>query len=597
MVRRNGKAPRVVHLQGHLVTHGEAPARDGADVGNVAAEGQHLLHVVHRRADLEHARVVDLATRFGVERGCVEDDADRLVASDVSADGGDELTAHLVQDGGNGGLSGLPDVLDVVVGQRDTVGLKLVEGEGVEECLGGGDAAASNLVRLHFVLEALHVDRHALLLRKEAREIDGKAVSVVQDERVDAADDLPARLGVVEVLQPDLPGACERLLLVGQDGLDALDGLGVLQVGEERTEGGDDNVHELREESSLGAEELAAVADGATNNTTENEAAANGVGNGAVGEGNGQAADVIGNDAVRDGDVILVLERVVRSGELRHLLDRGEDGAPCVGVVVRRDVLEDRGDALEAHAGVDVGLGEGDKLATDHALKLHEHQVPDLEHHRVVLVDKVGGVAPPEAVEVDLGARAARAGLPNLPEVVLHVPLQDVVVGDELAPDITGLVVARDVVLRVALEVRDVQAVLGQLVHDSQQLPGPHDRLALEVVAEGPRAEHLKERVVVGVTAHVLKVVVLAAGTNAHLRVRGTRQAAEVGAGVSGSEEQALELVHPRVDEQERGVVVGDYGGAHHEGVRVLLHEEVDELLSDAGNGPRKSRHCFELRR
>jgi len=53
------------------------------------------------------------------------------------------------------------------------------------------------------------------------------------------------------------------------------------------------------------------------------------------------------------------------------------------------------------------------------------------------------------------------------------------------------------------------------------------------------------------------------------------------GAGVRpplGAEEDRLELVHPRVREQQRRVVVRHDRRAGHERVPVLLHEEVDEL-------------------
>ena len=45
----------------------------------------------------------------------------------------------------------------------------------------------------------------------------------------------------------------------------------------------------------------------------------------------------------------------------------------------------------------------------------------------------------------------------------------------------------------------------------------------LEVIAEAPVAEHLEERVVVGVFAHIVEVVVFAAGADALLGVRDTR--------------------------------------------------------------------------
>ena len=49
------------------------------------------------------------------------------------------------------------------------------------------------------------------------------------------------------------------------------------------------------------------------------------------------------------------------------------------------------------------------------------------------------------------------------------------------------------------------------------------DGLALEVVAEGPVAEHLEEGVVVGVAPHLLEVVVLARDADALLGVGGAR--------------------------------------------------------------------------
>ena len=47
---------------------------------------------------------------------------------------------------------------------------------------------------------------------------------------------------------------------------------------------------------------------------------------------------------------------------------------------------------------------------------LDEDEVPDLEHVGVVHVHERGRVAAADAVEVDLGARAARAGVAHLPD-------------------------------------------------------------------------------------------------------------------------------------------------------------------------------------
>eukprot|EP00966_Prymnesium_polylepis_P272236 6289816-Prymnesium_polylepis.1 len=58
-------------------------------------------------------------------------------------------------------------------------------------------------------------------------------------------------------------------------------------------------------------------------------------------------------------------------------------------------------------------------------------------------------------------------------------------------------------------------------------LTRPVDGLFLEVVAKAPAAEHLEKGVVVRVHAHVLEVVVLAAGADALLGVGRALQACE----------------------------------------------------------------------
>ncbi len=101
-----------------------------------------------------------------------------------------------------------------------------------------------------------------------------------------------------------------------------------------------------------------------------------------------------------------------------------------------------------------------------------------------------------------------------------------------------------------------------------------------EVVAEGPVAEHFKKSVMAAGAADVVEIVVLAAGADAFLRVGG----AGVGAFFL-AEEDRLELVHAGVGEEKRGVVERDDGRTGDEGVAVLLHEEIEELLADLVGG------------
>jgi len=86
-----------------------------------------------------------------------------------------------------------------------------------------------------------------------------------------------------------------------------------------------------------------------------------------------------------------------------------------------------------------------------------------------------------------------------------------------------------------------------------EELPGEADRVALEVVAEGEVPEHLEEGVVPRGEAHLLEIVVFPTRANALLRGRRPPRRQLLGA-----EEDALELHHPRVREEQGGIVRGD---------------------------------------
>ena len=284
-------------------------------------------------------------------------------------------------------------------------------------------------------------------------------------------------------------------------------------------------------------------------------------------------ADVVGNHLERR------VAQVSGAGLAAGGLDqRVED----VDFVVAVHVLQDRGQALQTHAGVHAGGGQRRDGAGLVHVELHEHVVPDLDEAVAVFIGAARGAAGNVVAVVveDLRAGAARAGVGHHPEVVALVAAALVVAdadhalgrqADFFGPDVVGLVV---------LFVHRGQQALGrQLVDLGQQLPGPLQALALEIVAKRPVAQHLEEGVVARGVAHVFQVVVLAAGAQAGLY----RGRAHVGALV-GAEEHVLELHHARVGEHERGVVARHQRAGRHHGV-ALGGEEVQEGLADVGNG------------
>jgi hypothetical protein len=326
--------------------------------------------------------------------------------------------------------------------------------------------------------------------------------------------------------------------------------------------------HQLVEERLLLAQ-LIAVADGAAHDAALHVAAAFVRRDHAVGHQERGGADVVGDHA----------QRIVRQVFLAGLACRGlDERVEDVDFVVAVHVLQDRGQALQAHAGVDAGCGQLLDRAVGLHVELHEHVVPDLDVAVAVFVGAAGRAAGDLGAVVveDFGARAAGARVGHHPEVVGHVAAALVVAdahdalgrqADFLGPDVVGLVV---------LDVDGGPELLGrQLVDLGQQLEGPLERLALEVVAEAPVAQHLEEGVVAGGVAHVLEVVVLAAGAQARL----DRGGAHVGTLVF-AEEHVLELDHARVGEHQRRVVARHQRTRGHHRV-ALGGEEIEKGLAD----------------
>ena len=187
-------------------------------------------------------------------------------------------------------------------------------------------------------------------------------------------------------------------------------------------------------------------------------------------------------------------------------------------------------------------------------------------------------VVPLEVVE--LGARPARPRVAHRPEVVLRAELVDPIGRDALRlPELERLLVPREPAL--AVEHRRGEPVLREAepARARHELPAPGDRVLLEVVAEGEVPEHLEERVVAGGEPDVLEVVVLAAGADALLRGRRAGVVALLAAG-----EHVLELDHPGVREEQRGIVLRHERRARDAAVALLL-EEAEEGLADLGGG------------
>ncbi len=262
-------------------------------------------------------------------------------------------------------------------------------------------------------------------------------------------------------------------------------------------------------DARLAQTEQVSVARSAAQNLADHVAAPGVAQAHAVGHRHADGPDVLGDHAVRNA----LLAFVGLARQFGNFFDQRQEHVVAVKV---RHVLHHAGDALQAHAGVDVlerQIAQGRRAAFLRflALELRKHQVPDLQEAGALTgLEVIGpavvavGFAP---VIVDLAARPA--GTVGAFERRVGGP--EVLVGPE-AVNVTGVQadVLRPVPERLVVILVDGDVHLGR-VHShpltaGQKFPGPGDRLAFEVIAEREVAHHLEQRQVTAGAAHVFDV-------------------------------------------------------------------------------------------
>ena len=251
--------------------------------------------------------------------------------------------------------------------------------------------------------------------------------------------------------------------------------------------------------------------DGAAQDAAQDVVAVGVAGMDAVGDGEAQRADMVGDDA--EGDIDLFLLGVASAAGVAGSVDAYflplslfefvEDRAEDVGFVVGDlgvgeigeafRALNDGGDALEAHAGIDMLGGQRRETCRRVRVELDEDQVPDLDALGTAFVhERAFGVALRREVDVDFGARTARAGFAHHPEIVFFVAVDDVDFGVEaggaefLRPKIPRFLVefARIAFGFVRAVNRGVEAVRREFPDLGDQFPGPVDGFLFEIIAE-----------------------------------------------------------------------------------------------------------------
>ena len=555
----DGLAALHIHGGEDFLPHPEAAALHGAGVHELAALV--LLNVgdgeLRAGGGADHAVVGHLAAHLGVEGALIQDDH--------ALHPGDDLVPELALSGES------HDVGGVILQMVGIIAVELGGGDLLAELDAGPAQVAQGLAGLsrpllllpHELLEALLVHAEALIPGHLDGEVDGEAEGIVELEGVGAGEGGLA-LGLVlgQHLGEDLHAAVDGLgeaLLLGADDLGDIGGLlpHVLVLALVDLDHG---LHDLIEEGTVHAQELA-VTGGPAQQAAQDVAPALVAGQDAVADEEAGGPDMVRDDA--QGHIVLVALAVVGAGDLADLVGDVHDG---IHIEEGVHVLHHAGQALQAHAGIDVLLLELGVVVVTVVIELGKDVVPDLDIAVAVAAHGAAGLAAAvlgAAVIVDLGAGAAGTGA-VLPEVILLAEAEDAVLRDAdlLVPDVEGLV--------IVLIDGGIEAVLLQAHHLGQELPGPGDGFLLEVITEGEVAQHLEEGAVAVGVADVVDV----AGADALLA-----GADPVTGGLLLALEPGLHGSHTGVDEEQGLVVLGDQGEAGQTQVAVLLLKVAEEHL------------------
>ena len=517
-----------------------------AESGIVHLHGvKHLDFEVGRN---ERSLVTNLATHFGVERRGFENDAQNALVF-APADNLRFASGEFITDKVCASFA----VLRPAFGTHRVDALLHV-------------GAGAGLLFFHALVVAIFVNRKALFFGEDAGEVRRESVGIVKQEH------LVARHGLCvaefshdagKAFEAGVQRADKAFFFALDDACDEVLAFADFREGVAHRIG--EHLHQLVDKGFLLTEQAGKAA-GAAQNAAEHVATAFVARQGAIGNSEGDCADVVGNHAVRGAGFAIVVRN---AREFSNLCDNRSEH---VSIVVAGLALENSADTFETHTGINVLGLERNEGAVAHAFVLHEHVIPNFNvavvfaiHALDRVLERFGLRSEVATVIMDFGARTARTGVAHFPEVGVCIKTHDAVIRKtgHVLPNLPGFVI----ILIDSCE----EAFLRELPNFSEEFPSPGNSFLLIIVTEAPVTEHFEEGVVVVVAAHDVEVVVLTRHAEALLAVACALPTLRIVA-----KEDGLELVHARVREHERRVVMRNHRRRTHKEV-ALGFEELDK--------------------
>ena len=386
----------------------------------------------------DHTVVGHLTAHFGIERGLIQNHQHACLGAVVGSHGVHQLAAiaqsqHLaaVLQGG-------------VAGKHGGLGVQL----GKQVCFPAGNILGQTLLAgtlfllIHFAAESFFIHSEAALGSDLFHKIQREAEGIVQLKCLDAAQNagfaaLHTVDQAVENVHACIDGFIEACFLGANDLFNIF--FMLTQLGIAHLAALDHGIHQLHQEGAVDAQHTA-MAGSAAQQTAQHIAAALIAGQHTVAHHKHGGTDMVGDHA--DGNIVVLILAVLFARDLFHMVQHALHGVDLEQIA---HALHYAGQALQAHAGINVGLGQALVVALAVGIELAEHQVPDL--HVAVAFAAHMAIGPAAAelgatVKINFRAGAAGAGA-MLPEVIFLAKANHVVGrnADLLGPDIVSLIV------------------------------------------------------------------------------------------------------------------------------------------------------------
>ncbi len=169
---------------------------------------------------------------------------------------------------------------------------------------------------------------------------------------------------------------------------------------------------------------------------------------------------------------------------------------------------------FKSHSCVNVFCRKIFQTSVCFSVELHKNQIPDFHNLRMIVVDQFQAgnfcfFLRSSQIDVDFGTRSTRSARSHFPEIIFFVAIDDSVFGDELFPQIVSFGIAFQILLCITFKNGDIKIFFRNSIDLSQQFPSPGNCFFFEIIAKTPVSKHLKHRVVVGITANIVQVIVL----------------------------------------------------------------------------------------